>query len=470
MTQANAAPATLAAKAPTGPALDGLATGLRGRLIVPGDEAYDAARTVFYGGYDKRPAAIVRAADAGDVALAVRLAAKAGLEVAVRSGGHSVAGHSTTDGGLVIDLGAMKALTIDPATRTAWAEPGLTAVAFTKAAAEHGLAVGFGDAGSVGVGGITLGGGVGFLARKHGLTIDSLLAAEIVTAEGEVAFTDADTLPDLFWAIRGGGGNFGIATRLKFRLHELGQVVGGMLILPATADTIAGFIALADAAGDDLSTIANVMPCPPLPFVPAETHGQLVIFASLVHAEGGAAAQAALAPFRALAPPIADMLRPMALADMYPPDGGGYHPTAVSTTMFIDHVDRATARTILDHLSKSDANIRVAQLRVLGGAVSRVPADATAYAHRQSRMMVNLAAFYDGPETRRVRQAWVDTFAAAIRQNDAGAYVGFIGDEGEERIGAAYPGPTRERLARVKARFDPENLFRLNQNIRPSAT
>jgi FAD/FMN-containing dehydrogenase len=445
-----------------------LRAALKGRVIAPDDPEYDQARTVFYGGIDRRPAVIVKVADAADVSRVVTLARETGLELAVRSGGHSVAGHSVSEGGIVLDLSDMKAIELDVEGRTAWAETGLTAAEFTTAAATHGLAVGFGDTGSVGIGGLTLGGGVGYLVRKHGLTIDDLLAAEIVTADGELLGVDEATHPDLFWAIRGGGGNFGVATRFRFRLHEVGTVVGGMLILPATADTIASFIAEAEQAPEELSTIANVMNAPPMPFVPEEHHGELVIFALMAYAGDVEAGEKALAPFRALATPIADMLKPMPYPEIYPPEEADQHPTAVARTMFVDTVDRGVAETILQHLSASDASLRVAQLRILGGAMARVPADATAFAHRTSRIMVNVAAFYEGPEDKVVRQAWVDAFANALRQSDAGAYVNFIGDEGEARIRQAYPGRTWDRLAQIKARYDPANLFRLNQNIPPA--
>ena len=447
-----------------------LREGLRGRVIGPEDPGYDDARGIFYGGFDRRPAAIVRAADATEVSRVVSLARETGLELAVRSGGHSSAGHSTTEGGLVLDLRDMKALDFDVDGRTAWAETGLTAGEFTTAAAAHGLAVGFGDAGSVGIGGITLGGGVGFLLRKHGLTIDSLLAADIVTADGQLLRADADTHPDLFWAIRGGGGNFGVATRFRFRLHEVGTIVGGILILPATPDVIASFIAEAEAAPEELSTIANVMPAPPMPFVPAEHHGRLVVMAILAHAGAVEAGEHAVAPFRRLATPIADMVKPMPYPEIYLADEEDYHPTAVARTMFMDAVDHGVAETIVERLRASDAEMRVAQLRVLGGAMTRVPADATAFAHRTSRIMVNVAAFYEGPEDRAVREEWVSRFAAALRQDDAGAYVNFLGDEGPARVRDAYPGSTWDSLAAVKRRYDPTNLFRLNQNIPPAST
>jgi hypothetical protein len=439
-----------------------------GRVIAPDNPKYEAARTVFSGEIDRRPAAIVRVADTGDVSRLVKLAGDTGIELAVRSGGHSAAGHSVSDGGIVLDLANMRALEIDAGQRTAWAESGLTAGEYTTAADAFGLATGFGDTGSVGIGGLTLGGGVGYLVRKHGLTIDNLLAADIVTADGRLLRTDAENHPDLFWAIRGGGGNFGVATRFQFRLHEVNPVVGGLLILPATPDVITGFIAEAGAAPDELSTIANIMPAPPMLFLPKEQHGQLVVFAMLVYAGPVEAGERALLPFRALAAPLADMLRPMRYPEMFPPDEGDYHPTAVGHTMFIDMVDRGTAQTIVDYLQASDAAMRVAQLRVLGGAMARVPTEATAFAHRGSRIMVNLAAFYNGPEDQLVRQAWVADFAAALQQGDRGAYMNFLGDEGEERLRSAYPGQTWERLAAIKRRYDPTNLFHLNHNIRPA--
>jgi Berberine and berberine like len=244
-------------------------------------------------------------------------------------------------------------------------------------------------------------------------------------------------------------------------------VVGGMLLLPATPEVIAGFIAEAEAAPDELSAIANVMPAPPMPFLPPEQHGKLVALAMLVYAGAVEAGERALAPFRALSEPIADMLRPMPYPEIYPPEEEGYHPTAIGHTMFVDRIDREAAGTIVEHLQASDAPVRVAQLRVLGGAMARVPAEATAFAHRQSRIMVNLAAFYAGPEDRVIRQAWVDDFAAALHQGDSGAYVNFLSEEGEGRVRAAYPGSTWDRLRAIKARYDPTNLFRLNQNIPP---
>src|SRR5918999_2780800 len=294
--------------------------------------------------------------------------------------------------------------------RTAWVETGATALQVTEALAEHGMVIGFGDSGSVGVGGITLGGGIGFLVRAFGMTIDSLVAAEIVTADGTHLRADAKHEPDLFWAIRGGGGNFGVVTRLQFRLNELPHFTGGILVLPATPETIAGFTAASTAAPNELSTIGNVMPAPPLPFLAKELHGRLVIFAFMAFAGDDESATRALAPFRSLATPLADMVKPGPYVGMYPPEDPNYRPTAVARTMFVSSIDKPAAETICDELSKSDG-MRVAQLRVLGGAMARVPVDATAYAHRTKPMLVNVAAFYQGQPDRERRKAWVAELA-----------------------------------------------------------
>lgn len=444
-------------------------TDVSGRVILPDDPDYDAARQIMLGGTDPRPAAIVRVADAADVATVIAYARETDTELAVRSGGHSGAGHSTVDGGIVIDVRDLRELRVDPDARTAVAGTGLTAHEVTGAVAEHGLGIGFGDTGSVGIGGITLGGGVGYLSRRDGLTIDNLVAAQIVTADGQVLDVDAEHHPDLFWAVRGGGGNFGVATRFTYRLRELGEIVGGMLILPATAETVAGFMAAAAEAPDELGTIANVMTCPPMPFVPEELHGSIVIMGMMAWSGSAEQADAVLAPFRSLAEPIADMVKPMPYAEMFPPEDPEYRPNAVAATMFMRSVDREMAATIVERLEASDAPLRAVQLRALGGAIARVPDDATAYAHRANPVMVNVAAFYEGPDDRAAKQAWVDETIAALDQGVAGAYVNFVGDEGSDGVRRAYPPATYERLAAVKATYDPTNVFRRNQNVRPAS-
>jgi FAD/FMN-containing dehydrogenase len=452
-------------------ALADLRAVLTGPVIAPGEPGYDQGRMPFYGKFNRRPAVIVRPAHAAEVAHVLRVAREAGLPLAVRGGGHSVAGHSSIEGGLLLDLSGLRALSLDLEHRTAWAEGGLTAAEYTAAAGAHGLATGFGDTGSVGLGGLTLGGGIGFLVRQHGLTIDDLLAAEVVTADGQLRRVDANTEPNLFWALRGGGGNFGVVTRFQYRLHPLPSVVGGMLVLPATRATIVGFMEACLDAPEALSGIANIMKAPPMPFVPASHVGQPIILASLCFAGDEDAAQPALAPFRALAAPLADLLKPMPYAGLYelfPPMQPGDVVEESARSTFMDRVDAASAEALLDALHSATVPDAVAQLRALGGAMARVPVEATAFAHRTRRFMAAVGTVYQRAEDRPEQDAWADRLIAALHNGPPGVYVNFLAHEAPARKHAAYPSPTWARLQAVKARYDPHNLFASNHNIPPA--
>jgi FAD/FMN-containing dehydrogenase len=442
---------------------------LDGAVVAPGDPAYDTLRRVFLPAVDRRPAAIVRPRDAGEVARVVALARDTGLELAVRGGGHSSAGHGTSQGGIVLDLAGLRTLEVDAGSRGVRAGAGLTAGEVTSAAAPHGLAVGFGDTASVGIGGLTLGGGLGYLVRKHGLTIDHLLGAEVVTADGRVLEVADGQEPDLFWAIRGGGGNFGVVTRFDYRLHPVDMVTGGMLALPATPETLAGLVASAEAAPDELSLIANVLLAPPLPFVPPELVGKPLVLALLVHAGPLDEGARAVAPLRELAPPVADFVRVMPFSEMFQAQAPDVPPRSVVRTFFADALGEDAARELLGRLQASTAQTAAAQIRVTGGAAARVPSDATAFAHRQRLLMINVVAAYADPKEDPVHRGWADDAAAALRQGEDAAYVNFLGEEGADRVHAAYPGTTWDRLAELKRRYDPENLFRLNQNVPPQA-
>jgi len=438
-----------------------------GRVVLPEDSDYDQVRQVFYGGIDKKPAVIVRVADSEDVRQAILLAKEQKLELAVRSGGHSVAGYSTTDGGLVIDLRDMKKIDIDDANKTVWAETGLVAKELTDELDKQNFVLGFGDTGSVGIGGITLGGGVGFLVRKFGLAIDNLLAAEIVTADGEVLHADKDNHADLFWALRGGGGNFGVVTKFKYQLHDLGDCYGGMLMLPATPEVVAGCMKIAHEAPDELSMIINVMPAFPMPFIAKEHHGKMAVMVLAVYAGEPKAGEEILAPLKALATPFADMTKPMRYKDIFFPEDASYHPTAVSKNMHINSFDIENAKTAIEWLNKSDSPMRALQLRVLGGAMAKVSEDATAYANRKQPIMVNIAAFYVTEQEKQERQAWIDDFSDVLNRGDGSAYVGFLGPHEQDRLLDAYPQATLDKLRAVKKTYDPDNLFRLNFNITP---
>jgi FAD/FMN-containing dehydrogenase len=343
----------------------------------------------------------------------------------------------------------------------------MTAGEYTIAVGERGRATGLGDTGSVGIGGITLAGGIGFLVRKYGLTIDDLLAAEVVTADGEIVQASEESEPDLFWAIRGGEGNFGVATRLQLRLHEISQIVGGMVMLPATPEVITGFLEAAEAAPEELSTIANVMLAPPMPFIPEEAHGKPVLMGMLADVGPADQAEEMLAPFRALGKPYADMVRPIRYPEIYEGEGPEVR-YAAGTNFFADTLAATDAATILEQLHRSTAMMTAVQLRVLGGALSRIPNDATAFAHRDHGLFVNIAAMFMDPGEKDTHDAWVAGMADSLGKDEAGGYVGFLGEEDEGTVRAAYPGPTWDRLRELKRRYDPDNLFRLNHNIPPA--
>ena len=441
---------------------------LRGQVIAPEDPEYESARFVVNAAVDRRPALIVRPADSADVALVVSLACEHGLELAIRGGGHSQAGHGTSDGGLVLDMSTMRGLHIDPQRRIAWAQAGLTAGQYTVETARHGLTTGFGDTGSVGIAGLTLGGGIGWLVRKHGLTIDDLLAAELVTADGDRLHVDSERHPDLFWALRGGGGNFGVITRLQYRLHEIDTILGGVLILPASPGMLRSFIAATGDAPDELSTIAMLAPVPPLPFVPARHHGEPGLMVRLAYAGDLEEGQEALAPLRALATPLADAITPIPYQQMYAAEEPGPGRVRMATrSMFLDELDEHAETAMFDRMQARPSPMSAVQIRVLGGAMARVPADATAFAHRDRRLMVTFGAGYQDPGQAASHETWVAASLAAMRPAAHGVHVSFLDAEGTARVHEAYPEETYKRLVAIKRRYDPTNLFRVNQNIAP---
>jgi FAD/FMN-containing dehydrogenase len=452
--------------------LDSFAATISGSILLPDAPGYDEAREVQNATIDRRPAIIVKAADAADVARTVRLAAETGIELAIRSGGHSLAGYSATDGGILLDLRAMKGLHIDPEQRLAWAQPGLTAIEYTEAAAAHGLATPFGDAGSVGIAGLTLGGGIGWLVRKHGLAIDHLVSVELVTADGGLVTASEDRNPDLFWAIRGGGGNFGVVTRFQYRLVPVGQVLGGALFLPLTTDVLSGLQPVAEAAPEELSTITFIMAAPPLPFVPEEHHFKPSVVVMFVHASDDVAAgQAALAPFRALATPLAEAAFPMPYPGIYEftAEAAKRQPGA-HRSMFMDEVDDATIEEVIARHAAPSSPFAITQIRILGGQMARVPADATAFAQRDARVLFTIITPFQDVAEAPIHDAWTQDYYASLASKARGVYSNFLEVEGEGRVRDAYPGGSYERLAEIKRRYDPTNLFRMNQNIRPGGT
>ncbi|HEY8576169.1 MAG TPA: FAD-binding oxidoreductase [Devosia sp.] len=447
--------------------IEALRARLNGRLVGVDDEDYDATRGIAHSNWDQYPLFVARVADAPDVADVVDFARRNQLEIAIRSGGHSVCGHSASQDGVVIDLRDLQSLDIDLDEMTVWVGSGLTAGEVSAALDQHRVVVGFGDSAMVGVGGLTLGGGVGYMTRKFGLTIDALVAAEVVTASGNILMVSETSHPELFWALRGGGGNFGVVTRFCFRLNPLPEFTGGPLVLPATPEVLAGFVAAAKAAPDELTTILLAMPAPPMPFLPPELFGKTVLIGMMAYAGPAGEAQAALAPFRALAEPIADLVRPGPYSMMYLPEDPSMKPTISVRTLFKDDLSVTEAAEVLRRLELCDAPMRMAQIRVLGGAAARISNEATAYANRDAAMLVGFLAIDGTAEAAARHDIWGSDCVAALGGAPRGTYVNFLADQGEDMVRASYPGATWQRLRQVKQSYDPANVFRRNQNIPP---
>src|SRR5581483_7961134 len=419
------------------------------------------------------PGLIVRAADAIDVIRAVNFAREQDLTLAVRSGGHSIAGHSAVDGGLMLDLSAMKGMHVDPERGVARVQPGVTWGEYARQAQEYGLATSSGDVATVGVGGLALGGGIGWMVRKYGLTIDHLLSVDVVTADGRLLTASETEHPDLFWGLRGGGGNFGIATSFELKLRPAGTVLGGAVFYSTerTQDVLRAYAAYASQAPDELTTITTVMPAPPLPFIPAALHGTPVIAVAVCYVGDLEVGQRVVAPLRALETPIADVIGPM-------PYPGMFALTEAATVKGWQHADRsAYLRTldgdVLDAIAeygqRPTSPASLAQVRVLGGAMARVPADATAFAHRDKPYMLTIINMWEPGLDPEPHRAWTKDFWRAVRPRAEGVYVNFLEDEGDARVREAYTPATYARLVALKQQYDPTNFFRLNQNIRPSA-
>jgi FAD/FMN-containing dehydrogenase len=445
---------------------------LRGELIQPDSKHYDAARTVYWSHVDRYPALIVRAEDEVDVIAAVDFARETGAPIAVRSGGHSFAGFGMVDGGIVVDLSGMKAMRIDPVRRTARVQPGVTWGEYAEQAHAYGLATTSGDVHSVGVGGLTVGGGIGWMVRKYGLTIDHLLSVDIVTADGRLLRASADEHPDLFWAVRGGGGNFGVITSFEFRLEPAGTILGGGVFYPAddAANIIRAAAGYAAQAPDELTTMVMVMRAPALPFVPEERVGELSVLVAFCYVGDLAEGERVVAPLRTLATPIADVVGPMPYPGMFELTKPLTKPGVrlAMRSLYLESLEDDAIETIVTHSRQADARFAMAQLRVLGGKMARIPAESTAFGHRDKPFMISAIAEWDDPAEDERQQAWATRFYEGLRPHAAGVYVNYTQNEGEGRVRDAYKPATYQRLAGLKAQYDPANLFRQSQNIKPA--
>ncbi|MEU4601637.1 FAD-binding oxidoreductase [Kribbella sp. NPDC023972] len=452
--------------------IQALGDDFRGELVHPGEPSYDELRSVWNGSIDRRPALIARCTGVADIRSALTYARRTGLPVAVRGGGHSFPGHSTCDGGVVLDLSPLKGIRVDPVRRTARAQAGVLLGELDRETQAFGLATPSGIVTHTGVAGLTLGGGIGWLMRKYGLTIDNLLSVDLVTAEGELLTASEDVNADLFWGIRGGGGNFGIVTEFEFQLHPVGPIVyAGPIMWPMEEsprilrfyrDWITG-------VPDELTTAVIHRWIPALPAIPPELHGRPVVVVLACYAGSIEDGERVVAPLKAFAPPLLDLCAPkpfvdvQAMFDLSYPHGRWYYMRACDVAELTDEVvDIAVERGLA-----ISGPLTSYPIYHLGGAISRVQADATAFGDRSNGHTFNFVAATPGPEGFEEQRQWARDSWRAMEPHQSGVYVNFLTDEGTDRIRSAYGATAYDRLKDLKRKYDPNNLFHLNQNIPP---
>ena len=452
-----------------------LAESFRGELLLPSSPGYDAARRIWNGAIDRHPGCIARCTGVADVVAAVRFARERDLLVAVRSGGHGVAGHAVCDGGLVIDLSPLKGVRVDPQARTARVQAGVLWGELDRETQLHGLATVGGIVTHTGIGGLTLGGGLGWLMRKYGATVDSLLSVDVVTADGNLVTANADENPDLFWCVRGGGGNFGIATSFEYRLHELGPIVLAGPVFYSLEDgqgVLRFYREFADDAPDELTTIFELSMAQPLPFLPAEVHGKPIVMVGACYAGPPQEGLEVVRPLKEFGDPIADLLerKPylslQSMFDPFVPHGWHRYWKSVELPRLTDDA----IDTLVEQASAQTSPKSYCIVFQLGGMLSRVGRDETAFTQRDAAYNVNINAVWtpEDPDAERHLQWARDYFAAMQPHARDRVYLNFLGDEGPHRVRQAYGPATYDRLAELKATYDPDNFFRLNQNIHPS--
>ncbi len=452
--------------------LGALRAGLRGPVVTPADAGYDEIRSIWNAMIDRRPGLIVRCISSADVVAAVRFAREHDVLISVRGAGHNIAGKSLADGALLIDLSLMRAVHVDESSRTARVEAGATLGDVDAETQSYGLALPVGINSTTGIAGLTLGGGFGWLSRKYGLTVDNLIAAHVVTAAGDRVWCSSEQHPDLFWAIRGGGGNFGIVTLFEFQLHPVGpEVISGLVVHPFSAarDVLHAYREFTASAPDDVTAWVVMRAAPPLPFLPPEVHGTKVLVLAAMYAGNPAHGADALAPLRKIGKPIADVIGPhpfagwqQAFDPLLAPGARNYWKSHNFEELADDAID--TLLKYVETLPGPQSEVFIAHL---GGAVNTIPVEATAYPHRDAEYVVNVHTRWDDPADDARSVAWArDLYKAAEPFATGGVYVNFVSEGEDDRLAGAY-GANLARLAEVKAEYDPDNLFRINWNILP---
>jgi FAD/FMN-containing dehydrogenase len=463
----------MAASGQTDDVVRALRDHLTGEVVGAGDEGYDTARSVWNGMIDKRPDAVVRCATGDDVSAAVGIARAAGLPIAVRGGGHNVAGLATSEGGVVLDLSRMNAVTVDAERRRVTVQGGAIWREVDAATQAYGLAAPAGLVSETGVAGLTLGGGIGWLRRKYGLTCDNLVAAELVTAQGEQVRASAEENPDLLWALRGGGGNFGVVTSFEFLLHPVGPEVAYALVFYDGAETVAGLRALRAVAGDmpeEVAPIAFTGSVPEMEGIPAEAAGRPMLAVAAAYVGPPDEGERHLRPLRGLATPIADLSGRMPYTQLQQfldedyPRGRHYYWKSAALAELSD----AVIDVVAEYAATQPSTLSTIDVWQMGGALQREPAGGSAYAGRSAGWLVNPEADWDEADADEVNVAWARSLITALQPHTVGTYLNFPGflEEGERQLRAGF-GDNYERLVEVKTRWDPDNVFRLNHNIPP---
>ncbi len=453
--------------------LEGLKGSFKGEIVLPSDGAYESARKIWNAMIDKRPAVILRCATTADVVSAVNFAREAGLPVAIRGGGHNIAGNAVCDDGIVIDLSQMRAARVDAAARRVTVEGGATLADLDAATQAHGLATPLGINSTTGVAGLTLGGGFGWLSRKYGMTVDNLESAEVVTAAGEVVRASASEHPDLFWALRGGSGNFGVVTRFEFRLHPVGpELLSGLIVYPIAAakSVLQQYREFVAKAPDELTVWTVLRQAPPLPFLPEKFHGKGIVALALLYAGDPKTGEPLIEPLRKFGTPIGEHVgvQPytawqQAFDPLLAPGSRNYWKSHNFTTLKDGLLD-----AVVDSMGKLPSPKCEIFFGAIGGATTRPAPESAAYAHRETQFVMNVhGRWEDAAEDEHCIRWAREFFKASAPFASAGVYVNFLTADEGDRVRAAY-GPNYERLTQVKRKYDPENLFRVNQNIVPA--
>ncbi len=446
---------------------------LRGSLLQPGDAGYDAARRVWNGAIDRKPALIARCAGPADVLAAVNFARANQLLVSVRGGGHNVTGNAVCDGGLMIDLSPMKGIRVDRQRRTVTAQAGVTWGDLDHETQAFGLATTGGQISTTGIAGLTLGGGLGWLMRKCGLVVDNLLSADVVTADGRLLTASATDNADLFWGLRGGGGNLGLVTSFEYRLHPIGPVVtGGVILHPAerAAEALRFYREYMAKAGDDEMVVFAFQSAPPAPFVPAHLHGAPVVALALCHVGSLEEGQRAVERLRAFGQPLVVEMGPMPYTAVQKMMDEAM-PFGRHVYLRSDHLrglDDDVIKACVQQTATMTSPLSVAVIVPLGGAVARVGEHDTAFSHRSTPFDIDIFGIWTDPRESDRHLAWGRAFGAALQPFSRGVYINEMGSEGDERIRAAYHPANYARLVTLKNQYDPTNFWRMNQNIKPT--